>query len=173
TILQKGYPTDTYLGLPIYENTLIRRWPEHPEYEFKDISYSDKHMAVYHGWLPLYCVAASFALHHIRPDQATPSLQIKHDLKERIRRTTAARLPSILFGALLLGFAFFGGRALYGSDAGWAALLVGAVYPWHINVCRQARYYSATMALGTGCCLLLWLMFERGKWKHFLAGALL
>src|SRR5438874_7097139 len=48
TILQHGYPTDSYGGLPIYENTLVRPWPGNPEYEFKDISYSDKGMAVYH-----------------------------------------------------------------------------------------------------------------------------
>jgi hypothetical protein len=173
TVLQTGYPTDRYLGLPIYENTLIRPWPEHPEYEFKDTSYSDKHMAVYHGWLPLYCIAASFALHHIDADKPPALLKIKHNPEERRRRTAAARVPSVLFGALLLVFAFFGGRALYGRDAGWAALLVGAIYPWHINLSRQARYYSATMALATGCCVLLWLMIEKGKWKHFLWGALL
>src|SRR6185437_1699523 len=54
TILQNGCPTDSYLGLPIYENTLVKRWPGNPEYEFRDISYTEGHFAVYHGWLPLY-----------------------------------------------------------------------------------------------------------------------
>src|SRR5215472_3693291 len=57
TTLQKGYPTDSYLGLPLYENTLVQQWPESAEYEFRDSSYSDKHYAVYHGWLPLYSIA--------------------------------------------------------------------------------------------------------------------
>src|SRR5215471_14569809 len=99
TVLQHGYPTDTYLGLPIFENTLIRPWPDNPEYEFRDISYSDRHVAVYHGWLPLYAIAASFAISHIRPDAPDPVPSIKHDLNERKRLTSAARMPAVLFGA--------------------------------------------------------------------------
>src|SRR5688572_10057042 len=40
TILDKGVPTDRYLGVPVFENTLTLPWPEHPEFEFKDSSYS-------------------------------------------------------------------------------------------------------------------------------------
>jgi hypothetical protein len=83
TILQHGYPTDTYLGLPIFENTLIQPWPESPEYEFRDIRYSDWHVAVYHGWLSLYAIAASFAISHIRPDAPDSARSIKHDLNEK------------------------------------------------------------------------------------------
>src|ERR1700722_16661554 len=61
TILEHGVPVAYYLGLPIYENTLVQPWPENAEYEFKDSSYSDRGVAVYHGWLPLYAIAASFA----------------------------------------------------------------------------------------------------------------
>ena len=46
TILQHGYPSDHYLGLPLYENTLTRPWPDNPEYEFRDTSYSDKGVAI-------------------------------------------------------------------------------------------------------------------------------
>ena len=42
TILEHGVPTDRYLNLPLFENTLTRPWPENPEYEFKDTSYSDR-----------------------------------------------------------------------------------------------------------------------------------
>jgi len=35
TILQHGYPTDTYLGLPIYENISTQPWPGNPEYSFR------------------------------------------------------------------------------------------------------------------------------------------
>ena len=59
TILEHGYPSDTYMGLPMYENTLTHPWPESREYEFRDSSYSTRGMAIYHGWLPLYAIAAS------------------------------------------------------------------------------------------------------------------
>src|SRR5215831_2637822 len=62
TILQKGVPADTYQGRPLFENWMIRPWPNNPEFEFRDISYSDRHVAVYHGWLPLYSIALSFRL---------------------------------------------------------------------------------------------------------------
>ena len=57
TILQKGYPANEYLGVPIYENTLLWKWPESAEYEFRDVSYSERGSAVYHGWFPLYPIA--------------------------------------------------------------------------------------------------------------------
>ncbi len=45
TILERGYPSDRYLGLPIYENVLLTTSPTSEEYEFKDSSYSDRGMA--------------------------------------------------------------------------------------------------------------------------------
>jgi hypothetical protein len=71
TILDHGYPVDHYLGMPIYENTLTRPWPESAEYEFRDSSYSSRGMVIYHGWLPLYSIAASFKLAGIKPDRRT------------------------------------------------------------------------------------------------------
>ena len=68
TILEHGYPTDHYMGMPIYENTLIQSWPNNEEYEFKDFSYSDRGMAIYHGWLPMYAIAFSQWLMGIQPD---------------------------------------------------------------------------------------------------------
>jgi hypothetical protein len=62
TILRHGVPVGHYLGLPIYENTLTRPWPESDEYEFKDTSYSDSGLAVYHGRVPLYGLAAAYGL---------------------------------------------------------------------------------------------------------------
>ncbi len=166
TILQNGYPTDTYLGIPIYENTLIHPWPGNAEYEFRDLSYSDKHLAVYHGWLPLYAIAGSFALQGVTPDSANGVPAVKHDLTERKRRTRAARLPGVLFGVLFLAVIFAGGRILFGPDAAWAGLLVGSVYPYHIAISRQARYYSAEVALTTACAVSLWLLVKECKWKH-------
>src|SRR3954452_14310731 len=134
TILEKGVPTDSYLGLPIYENTLIEHWPSNPEYEFRDLSYSDKPLAIYHGWLPLYAIAASFAVQGIAADQDDGSRFIKHDIRERKRRTRAARLPSVLMGTLFLIIAFAGASLFYGRDAGWAALMVGTIYPYHVTI---------------------------------------
>ena len=166
TILENGYPTDTYLGIPIYENTLIQPWQGNAEYEFRDLSYSDKHLAIYHGWLPLYAIAGSFALHGVTPDSANGPPTVKHDLNEWKRRTRAARLPAVLFGVLFLAVVFAGGRLLYGPDAAWAGLLVGSVYPYHIAISRQARYYSAEVALTTACAVSLWLLMKECKWKH-------
>lgn len=172
TILEKGYPADSYLGLPIYENTLVKRWPGNPEYEFRDISYTEKHFAIYHGWLPLYAIAASFALQHIRPDEAGGKLSVKYGLDEWKRRTRAARFPGVLFGAAFLLIAFWGGSVMYGRDAGWAALIVGSIHSWHFTLSREARYYSAQITLTAACCVLLWLMLQRCTWKRTCVAAL-
>lgn len=172
TILQHGYPADHYLGLPIYENTLVWPWPGNPEYEFRDISYSDKGMAVYHGWLPLYAIAASFALHRIGPDESNSSLKISYSREEAERRTRAARLPSVVFGTLLLLILFAAGHAFYGNDAAWIALLAAAIHPTAISVSLQARYYSAEVALSMACCLSIWMIITKGRWIDFLLGAL-
>jgi hypothetical protein len=166
TIVENGYPTDAYLGIPVYENTLLQPWPGNAEYEFRDLSYSDKHVAVYHGWLPLYAIAGSFALRGITPDEANGARSVKHDLSERKRRTRAARFPAVLFGLLFLAVVFAGGMRLYGRDAAWAGLVVGSIYPYHLGICRQARYYSAEVALTTACAVSLWLFVKDCKWKH-------
>lgn len=166
TILENGSPTDTYLGIPIYENTLIQPWPESAEYEFRDSSYSDNHLAVYHGWLPLYAIAGSFAINGVAPDKVNGTRSIKHNLSERKHRTRAARLPAVLFGLLFLALLFAGGKMFYGPDAAWAGLLVGSIYPYHIAISRQARYYSAEVALTTACVVSLWLFMKYCKWKH-------
>jgi hypothetical protein len=165
TILTNGYPTDRYLGLPIYENTLLKPWPESSEYQFRDLSYSEKHFAIYHGWLPLYAIAGSFALHHIQPDKADGKLSVKHGVSEWRRRTRAGRLPGVLFGAAFFLIVFYGASVMYGRDAGWAALIIGAIHPWHFILSREARYYSAQITLTTACCVLLWVVLKRCTWK--------
>lgn len=171
TILEKGYPGDEYLGLPIYENSLTRPWPENPEYAYRDVSYSDSHFAIYHGWLPLYAIAGSFALAKIEPASPDVPRSIQYSLAERKRRTRAARLPAALFGVLFLIVVFAGGCALYGRDAGWAALVMGTIHPYHLEISHQARYYSAQVALATACSVSLWLLLKHAKWKHVLLAA--
>jgi hypothetical protein len=170
TILQHGVPRDRYLGLPIFENTFSRPWPESREYQFKDTSYSDKGLAIYHGWLPLYALAASFALYGVEPDEDASALAPRHSVDEMRRRTRAARTPALIFGTLFLVFLFLLARELYGIDAGWAALTAATVSTTTIAFARQARYYSSTLMMTTLCCLLLCLMVRRGRWRDFAFG---
>ncbi len=95
TILDHGYPVDHYMGLPIYENTLMRPWPEHLEYEFRDSSYSDQGVAVYHGWLPLYAIAGAMATFGIGPDHPTRPPRVQHSLEDMRWRNVVPRLPAI------------------------------------------------------------------------------
>jgi hypothetical protein len=173
TVLQHGVPVDHYLGQPIFENILTRPWPESAEYEFKDSSYSERGLAVYHGWLPHYMTAASFALAGVKPDDDPTALRVRHSPQEMRRRTVAGRAPAVLFGAAFLAAAFFAARRLYGPDAAWAVLAVGAIFKPAVDFGRQARYYSPTLALAAGCALMIALMVQRGRWRDFLLGAVL
>jgi hypothetical protein len=171
TILDHGVPINQYLGIPIYENTLIKAWPGNPEYEFKDISYSDRGLATYHGWLPLYSIAASFALHHVAPDHVASGSAPHRTLEDFKRRTRIARLPSVLFRAVFLGLCYWGAVSLLGHDAGVTALLVGCVHKTQLDFATTARYYSATVALSTAAVLCLWLILTKGQWKHYAIAA--
>jgi hypothetical protein len=174
TILEHGYPADTYLGQPIFENTLTDPWPEHPEYEFRDTSYSSKGMAIYHGWLPLYAIAASFRLHGIGPDRAEPELRVRHDDESIRARIHAARLPSVVFGAVFLLAIYLLGARLYGETAGLAALMIAALLPKCIWLAQQARYYSAGLALSTIGLWTLVRLTDRPRLRdHALAGVAL
>lgn len=171
TILQHGVPKESYLGLPIYENTLTDPWPGHPEYEFRDSSYSDKGLAIYHGWLPLYGIAGSFKLFGIQPDTDTTTLKPKHDAAAISKRTIAARLPAVVASVAFLILLFIAASEMYGRDAGWAALLTASVAVPMVNIARQARYYSLTAALSAACCLAGWRLYKRGLWRDYLFAA--
>jgi hypothetical protein len=171
TILEHGLPIDHYLGLPIHENTLTRPWPQSPEYEFQDTSYSRKGLAIYHGWLPLYSIATAFAAAGVAPDRDASNLAVKHSPQEMRLRTVVGRSPSVIFGVAFLVLAFLAAREMYGADAGWVALVAGAVCTPAIEFARQARYYAPTLALTTFCCLMIWRMLRRGAWRDFVVGA--
>lgn len=168
TILQHGVPIDTYLGLPIYENTLTDPWPESEEYEFKDSSYSRKGLAIYHGWLPLYSIAGSFKLFGIEPDTDTTALRPVHDVSAISRRTIAARVPAVVASVFFIVVLFYAAREMYGADAGWAAATVAAIAVPLVNIGRQARYYSMTAALSAACCWAGWRLYKRGWWRDFI-----
>jgi hypothetical protein len=176
TILQSGLPLDTYLDQPIYENALTIPWPGNPEYEFRDSSYGPPvygthGLALYHGWLPLYAIAASFRLFGIIPD--IPGLRVpRYSVSERRSRTIAARLPGVLFGVLSIAGLYLAGSRLHSRNAGWIATLFGTFLFVHVNFSRQARYYGATLA---GIALCMWSMermAQSRRWRDFVIGAL-
>jgi hypothetical protein len=174
TILERGYPADRYLGEPIYENVLVQPWPGHPEFEFRDISYSSRGMAVYHGWLPLYAIAAALRLAGIAPDVPTADRTVRRSPEDARRMTVAARAPSVAFGALFLVLLYWMGRQLGGDAAGWAALVSAVFLDWAVEPARTARYFSAALALAVAAGLSIWLAAARGRVLHFaLAGAML
>ncbi len=168
TILQTGYPTDTYQNLPIYENTLFREWPEHPEYEFKDVSYSSNGLAIYHGWLPLYSIAGALALGGIQPDPLNPKLEVLHSNNEFSKRTLIPRIPSILCTFLFLLVLFFLAKSLANTGAANAALIAAVFPPLMIYLGRQARYYSYALLLSCLCALTIWNLTKQGRWIDYI-----
>lgn len=170
TIQQHGFPLDHYQGLPIFENTLIQPWHGHPEYEFKDISYSKRGLAIYHGWLPLYATAASLRLFGVQPCEANCTPEWR--LEDWRNRTRIARLPSVVFGMALLPLLFIAGRHIGGSTTGWSAMLFGSLFGPAISHSRQARYYSATVLLSLLCAVLLCRFVEHRRWRDAVGGGL-
>ncbi|HXK58370.1 MAG TPA: glycosyltransferase family 39 protein [Acidobacteriota bacterium] len=172
TILDHGCPVNHYLGMPLFENTLIKLWPESEEYEFRDLSYSSKGVAIYHGWLPLYSIAAAFWLAGIEPDQPKEQVEFRYSVSDMAFRTKVARLPSVIFSIVFLLALFRAGYLIFDRAAGWAALLLASFSPLYVWYAWQARYYSPTVALNILCLLCAWLMLQRGRWRDFLLGAL-
>jgi hypothetical protein len=172
TIVADGVPGDHFLGQPLYENTLVRPWPESPEYEFRDISYSDRGLAVYHGWLPLYAIAGAFRLAGVTPEQARHGTPLRDASPAEIRHWTAVpRLPSLLFSALFVVAVYGLGRTLHGAPVGWALAFAAATANAFVWFGRQARYYSATLAGNAACGLAIWNACRRGRMSdHALAG---
>jgi len=170
TILERGYPADHYLGVPIYENILLTTWPDSEEYEFKDASYSDRGMAIYHGWLPLYSIAAAYALsgiHSDRDDRGPPT--VRHGSQELIRRTVVPRIPSILFATLFLGCIYHLGHRVSGCDTAWSVLVAAAFAHPIVSFGWQARYYSATLAFSALSGLAVWNLTRRRRWRDSVA----
>lgn len=172
TILDEGYPSGHYLGLPIFENTLTQPWPDSQEYEFKDSSYSSRGLAIYHGWLPLYSIAGSLKLFGIQPDRPASELKVRHSADEMARLTLAARAPAVLFGMLFLLLVFALADEIFGRDAAWGALLAGGFSAGIIDFARQARYYALTTLLSTACCLMVWRVFRHGRRRDYVLAAL-
>jgi hypothetical protein len=175
TILQTGLPRGTYLGLPIFENCLVQPWADNPEYEFRDSSYSrKKDLAIYHSWLPLYSMAASQELMGVKPDEASDGAPtVRHTDSQIRKRIIAARLPSVVFGGVFLIFLFLCGKEMFGTDAGLAAMLIGAIGRSFVYMAREARYESATLAISTACCWAIWRVYKYGRWADYLLACVL
>lgn len=161
SILQHGYPTDSYLGLPMFENILIKPWPANPEYEFRDISYTDRGIAAYHAWLPLYSIAGSLRLFGINPD-SVPHSRPAYDGEERVRRTLAVRLPSVLFGTMAILGLYFAGTRFADRSVGLIAATFGTCLSVPIWFSQQAKYYAATMAAMSLCTWMAGRLLKRG-----------
>ncbi len=168
TILEHGVPVSHYLGLPLFENTLTEPWEGHPEYEFRDSSYSSKGVAVYHGWLPMYAIAAAEALCGIRPDTRIDPPRVLHGVDEILFRTVVPRIPAILFSLGFLVMTFVLGRNLGGDAAGLAALTMMAFGGRPVELGFQARYYSMTLFMSVVAAWALWHVVRKGTWPRFI-----
>ncbi len=172
TIVAEGVPGDRFLGQPLYENTLVRPWPDSSEYEFRDISYSDRGLVVYHGWLPLYAIAGAFRLAGVTPEEARRGSPVRDASRgEMLHWTAVPRWPSLVFSALFVVAAWSLGRAMHSAPAGWALAFAAATSNVLVWFGRQARYYSATLAGTAVCGLAIWNACRRGRLRdHVLAG---
>jgi hypothetical protein len=166
SILERGYPADRYLGLPIYESVLLTTSPDSREYEFRNSGASPRGMATDTGWLPLYSIAAAFAFAGIQPDvdDGRPPA-VRHTARELSRRTIVPRIPSIVFATVFLLSIYQLGRAMSGGDTAWAALMTAAFGAPVVWFGWQAHYYSATLALSGLSGLAIWKLSERGTWR--------
>lgn len=172
TIVASGVPGDRLMGEPIYENTLVREWPEHPEYEFRDLSYSDKGYAVYHSWLPLYSIALAFRLAGVTPEMARRGPPLRDASQSELEHwTRVPRYPAVFFGALLVVAGWWLGYRVSGMPVAFALALGLATSDFFVSAGRQARYYSAAIALSTLAGLAVWNAWRRGRAiDHVLVG---
>ncbi|MCU1274728.1 MAG: hypothetical protein JWO48_2159 [Bryobacterales bacterium] len=172
TILREGVPLNHYLGMPIYENTLVKPWHESPEYEFEDISYSRNGLALYHGWLPLYSLALAFRIFGIHPDDHG-ALSPRYNEAQQLYLTRVARLPAVVFGLLSLVGIYLAGAAFHSRNVGLVSALIFTFLARHVTLTQQARYYAATLALSAFCAWSVARMGRRGNWWDFLIGGVL
>ena len=172
TIVADGVPGDHFLGQPLYENTLVRPWPENAEYEFRDISYSDRGLAVYHSWLPLYSIAAAFRLAGVTSDVARDGTLLRDASRAEFDYWTAVpRMPAVVFSAILVVAVWYLGLRMHSYSAAIALAFAAATSNFFVYSGRLSRYYSATLTGSTLCGLAIWNAWRRGRLSdHALAG---
>lgn len=172
TIVAGGVPGNAYMGQPLFENTMLRPWPGHPEYEFRDLSYSDRGLAVYHSWIPLYAMAAAFRLAGVTSESARQGPPPRNASQAELEYwTVVPRLPALLFSAIFVAAAWGLGQALLGQPAAMAFAFAAATANFFVYAGRQARYYSAALAFDALAGLFVWRACRRGRViDHVLAG---
>ena len=169
TILQTGVPGWKYLGIPVYENTLTQPWEGHPEYEFRDSSYSLKQgVTVYHGWLPLYSIALSQWIFGMNPDHPVDPPRVLHGVEQIDRRTTIPRIPALVYSLAFLIVIARLGWLIGGPVCALAALTLMALNASIVDFGFQARYYSMTLFMTALAAWALWRVAIRGRWRDFL-----
>lgn len=172
TILEKGLPLGEYLGIPLYENTLTEPWEESAEYEFRDSSYSARrNVVVYHGWLPLYSIAASQALFGLKPDLEDdgPNNHPRHGKESVWVRTVAPRVPALVFSFLTCVVLFYLMRHVAGRTAALAALTWFAASGKTVWFGTQSRYYPMTLLMITVVAYLFFRTVKWGNWRSYIA----
>lgn len=60
----------------------------------------------------------------------------------------SARIPSVIFGVLIIGATYMFGRRFFSSNTGLIAAAIVAIEPFFIGCSHQARNYSLTFYLG-------------------------
>jgi hypothetical protein len=167
SILERGYPADHYLGIPIYNNVLLTTSPDNKEYEFRSASHSARGTVIDHGWLPLYSIAAAFALAGIHPDvdDGRPPA-VRHGLRELRKRLIVPRVPSVIFAALFLFLIYRLGWMICGRETAWSVLVAAGCAQLLVSFGWRAGDYSATLALSTLTGMAVWKLTHQGAWRH-------
>jgi hypothetical protein len=166
SILEHGYPANSYLGMPIYENALLTTSPDSQEYEFRNSSHSGSGTATNQGWLPLYGIAAAFAVAGIQPDVTDGRAPAaRHTTLDLRRRTIVPRIPSIVFAILFLFVVFRLARTISGADSAWSVLMAAAFVQPLVWSGWQAGDYSATLAVASMTALAVWNLTRLGTWR--------
>lgn len=85
----------------------------------------------------------------------------------------ALRFPSAIAGALTVPLLFLAGRRLVGASAAFLAALLVAVSPLHVDLSREARTYSLTLALFVASLGAMVAAERSASWfRALLSGAL-
>jgi 4-amino-4-deoxy-L-arabinose transferase-like glycosyltransferase len=75
----------------------------------------------------------------------------------------AARLPSVVFGALLIPLLYFLGKLLFNKEAGLVAALLGTISLYEIFWSRVSRNYASFAFAYLLLAIIFYLAFESGK----------
>jgi hypothetical protein len=172
TILETGLPKGEYLGIPIYENTLTEKIEGDLEYEFRDSSYSKAHnVVVYHGWLPLYCIALSQAVFGIAPDLASesPAVAPRHGADSLRIRSLAPRIPALIFSFFTCIILFYLLRHVAQRTAALAALTWFGLSGMPVWFGTQSRYYPLTLMMVAAVAYVYLRVVRWGNWRSFIA----